>query len=205
MPYLTDNAAKDQAIRSWGMPECLHVPTAAVNEEAIIRYIGKVVRVLAKGPANKALLVEVKDPPPIDTRLPIWKLKESSIFHNRMQVWVHVAYTRYRQAYRRAFPTEDIAHKILSHALNRRMAVLQGFQYVRITPISRSSNSSSGFSENWGVALYRKPEELQAHKRRGVFIHYADLSSLMVMLDLKLGGGLMDAVNEGQKLVRPEA
>jgi hypothetical protein len=27
-------------------------------------------------------------------------------------------------------------------------------------------------------------------------------AALMVMLDMKLGGGVMDAVNEGQKLVR---
>jgi hypothetical protein len=201
---MIDAAAKDQAIRSSGIPECLHVPTAAIDEAAIKTYVGDVVRVLASGTGNKALLVEVNNPPPIDARLPIWKLKGSSVFHCKMQVWVHIAYTRYRQAYQRAFPADDITDKILSHALNRRMAALLGFQYVRITPISRAANSSSGFSENWGVALYQKPEELAAYRRRGAFIRYADLSSLMLMLDLKLGGGLMDAVNEGQALLRPE-
>ena len=34
-----------------------------------------------------------------------------------------------------------------------------------------------------------------------VYIQYGDLCDLMLMLDLRLGGGVMDAVNEGQKLV----
>lgn len=86
--------------------------------------------------------------------------------------------------------------------MNRRLANILGYQYVRITPLSRNSNSSSAFSENWGVELYRKPAELASHQRRGLFIRYADLTGVMLMLDLKLGGGLMDAVNEGQRLIR---
>jgi hypothetical protein len=35
------------------------------------------------------------------------------------------------------------------------------------------------------------------------FIQFADLSDLMLMLDINLGGGVMAIVNEGQKLVRP--
>jgi hypothetical protein len=35
------------------------------------------------------------------------------------------------------------------------------------------------------------------------FLTGDDLSNLMVMLDLKLGGGVMAAVNEGQKLTVP--
>jgi hypothetical protein len=44
---------------------------------------------------------------------------------------------------------------------------------------------------------------MEANKKRGEFIHYADLAAIMLMMDMKLGGGVMDAVNEGQKLVRP--
>jgi hypothetical protein len=78
-----------------------------------------------------------------------------------------------------------------------------GFSYVRITPNSRGCNSSSSFSEQWGVALHATPEQAAANRRRGAFIHYADLAALMVMLDMKPGGGVMDAVNEARKLVRP--
>jgi len=87
--------------------------------------------------------------------------------------------------------------------MNRRIAAIKGFQYVRITPTSRRANSSSALSEKWGVALFGKPSELAAFKRHGLAIQYADLGDLMLMLDLNLGGGIMDAVNAGQKLIRP--
>ena len=130
-------------------------------------------------------------------------MKSAEIFHRPLQVWVHANYNGYRRAYKKAFPNEDIDGKVLSHALNRRIAVLQGFQYVRITPVARESNSSSAFSEKWGVTLHGSPKQMMANKRRGAFIRYADLAELMLMMDMRLGGGIMDAVNEGQKLVRP--
>lgn len=139
----------------------------------------------------------------MDSRLPVWELPASRVFHQQRQVWVHYAYTRYRKAYSKAFPEEVIADKVLSHAMNRRIAASKGFEYVRITPTSRGCNSSSGFSENWGAALHSTPDQIAANRRRGAFIQFADLSALMTMLDLKIGGGVMDAVNEGQKLACP--
>ena len=82
-------------------------------------------------------------------------------------------------------------------------AMLKGFRFVRLTPTSRAANSSSAFSEGWGVTLHGTREQMAANRRRGAFIQYADLTELMLMLDLRLGGGVMDAVNEGQSLVRP--
>jgi hypothetical protein len=203
MPFLIDNAAREVALRRWVLPDCLHVPIAAVDEAAIIAYIGEIEEVLADGSPRKALLVKTKEPPSIDTQLPIWEVPGSKILHERRQVWVHIGFTRYRSAYKMAFPDHAIDGKVLSHALNRRTAALMGFAYVRITPNSRGCNSSSAFSEQWGVTLHATPEQVAANRRRGAFIHYADLAALMVMLDMKPGGGVMDAVNEGQKLVRP--
>lgn len=203
MTFEIDQIARDIALRRYVLPECLHVPTAVLNEEAISAYIGDIVQILSKGTPNKAFLVRAKEPPPIDDRLPIWGMEEATVFHRQMQVWVHVGYTRYRNAYRRAFPAEGIAGMVLSHAMSRRVAVLKGFQYVRITPVSKGANSSSGFTENWAVALHGAPERTPEKARRGAFIQYADLADLMLMMDLKLGGGIMSVVNEGQALVEP--
>jgi hypothetical protein len=203
MGFLTDHTAREIALTKWALPECLHVPVAAVDEVAIANYVGDIAEILARGTPNKALLVRAKPPPAIERQLPIWELEASGIFHQPMQVWVHVAYGRYRHAYRKAFPGEEIAGKVLSHAMNRRVAALKGFQYVRITPVGRGSNSSSAYSENWAVELHSTPEQAQANARSVAFIQYADLTDLMLMLDLKLGGGIMDAINEGQRLVRP--
>lgn len=201
MPLLIDEAAKEIALRRWVLPECLHVPVAAADESAIHDYIGEVVQVLAGGSPRKAFLVEVPEPPEIDPLLPIHDHPNASTLHARRQVWVHIALRRYRDAYRRAFPDEAIKDKVLSHAMNRRIAALKGFDYVRITPVSRGGNSSSAFSEQWGVSLHGSSTQMASRRIRPPFIQYADLSDLMLMLDMKLGGGVMDVVNEGQKLV----
>jgi hypothetical protein len=53
------------------------------------------------------------EPPLADRGLPIWDLKTSRVFHAGHQVWVHIAFTRYRNAYRKAFPAESIDGKVL--------------------------------------------------------------------------------------------
>lgn len=87
--------------------------------------------------------------------------------------------------------------------MNRRVAALKGFRFVRLTPTSRAANSRSAFSEGWGVELHSDPAQMAANRRRGAFLQYADLTELMLMLDMRLGGGVMDAVNEGRRLIRP--
>lgn len=202
MSYAVDEIARDMALRRWALPECLHVPIAAISEEAIRTYIGDIVQVLAGRARGRAFLVKVKEPPPVDRSLPIWDLPASEIFHRPPQVWVDIAYTRYRAAYRRAHPDEDISDRIISHAMNRRTAAVKGYRFVRVTSASRASNSSSAFTENWAVDLHgRAPDPEKA--RGGASIQYADLCDLMLMLDLRLGGGVMELVNQGQELVRP--
>lgn len=185
------------------MSESLLFPIAALDEAAIARYVGEIERVVVEGSPRKALLVIAPEPRPIDHELPIWEIPGSTILRERRQLWVHIGFAGYRRAYKKAFPDDPIEGQVLSHALNRRMAARMGFDYVRLTPVSRGCNSSSGFSEQWGVALHSMPDQAEANRKRGAFVQYADLVSLMVMLDMKPGGGIMDAVNEAQKLVRP--
>ncbi len=104
MSFLIDHAAREVALARRALPECLHVPVAATNEAAIATYIGEIERVLADGTPHKALLIKTREPPLIDRRLPIWSLAASEVFHLRRQVWVHIAFTRYRDAYKKAFP-----------------------------------------------------------------------------------------------------
>ena len=119
-----------------------------------------------------------------------------------MQVWVRVPYTRYRTAYRKALPDENIVGKVLSHALNRRVASIKEFQYVRITPTSRAANSSSAFTEQWSVDHNSDPKRQTLHNKSGVEIQYADLTDLLLMMNIKLGGGHQSIANDAQALVR---
>src|ERR1700752_1380955 len=159
MRFAVDHAARDIALTRSALPECLHVPIAAVDDMAIATYVGEIERVLAEGTPCGAMLVRTKEPPPLDTRLPIWRLPASAILHQRHQVWVHIEFAGYRRAYRKAFPDETIDGKVLSHALNRRMAALMGFAYVRITPNSRGCNSSSSFSSNGASRCIPRPNK----------------------------------------------
>jgi hypothetical protein len=192
-----DEMAKDIALTRWALPECLHVPIAAADEEAIRTYVGDVDRVLSGRGLRKALLVTVPERAPIDPLLAISEHPNAAIFHARRQFWVHVAYKPYRRAYKRAFPDENIDGRILSHAMNRDTAVHKGFEFVRQYPVS----PMSAFSEQWAKALHKPKEPVVARRSGPPFIQYADLSDLMLMLDMMLGGGIMDTVNEGQKLL----
>jgi hypothetical protein len=184
-------------MREWVVPECLHVPVVALDEEAITNHIGDIVEVLSPG---KALLVAIDPPPERDKRLPIWTYSRSDIFFEPLQVWVSPSYTRYRQAFARAKGPESIAGKVMAHVYNRRMATLRGYGFVRILPVSRRSNSSSSFTEQWGVELAAK--DLGARRvKRGLQIQYADLGDLLVMLDISLGGGVQDVFRIGQNLI----
>jgi len=202
MALLIDEAAMEIAIGRWALPECLHVPIAAVDEDAIHNYIGDVEPI--GRPPHRAFLVTVPQHAGVDPLLPISDHPNVGILYARKQVWVHIAFNRYRPAYRKAFPDENIDDEILSHAMNRRTAALKGFDFVRITPTSRANNSSSSFSENWAVTLHASERQQAVRRIRPPYIQYGDLSDLMLMLDMKLGGGVMDAVNEGQKLLEPK-
>ncbi len=201
-----DEEARERALRVYALPVCCHIPIAARNEAAIEKYVGQIAHVRTPASPNKALLVYPYDPPPPNRRLPIWAMKESAILHHPRQVWVHVDFAGYRGAYAGAFPDESLKDIVLDHVLNRRMARAMQFTYLRIVPISRGANSSSGgLPEKWGVAYQSSPEMIQFNAQRKSFIQYADLGDIVKMLNLKTGGSLQDAVNEAQSFVRETA
>lgn len=197
-----DKIAKSDIVNKCGMPESLHLPISAKDKESIVKYVGNIVEELSSPNTDNAFLVEVPNPISINTKLAVWKLPESKVLHQTSQVWVHVDYKGYRRAYIKAFPDENISTVILDHIQNRKMAKVMGFNYVRILPISRGANSSSGsLCEQWGVKYQSTPHMRKINSEKKSFIQYADLSCLVKMLNIKTGGGVMDAVNEGQKLL----
>jgi hypothetical protein len=192
-----DEAAYQQAMRQWAVPECLHVPIVALDEAAIVDHIGDIVETLSPG---RALVVAIDPPPERDLRLPIWSHPRSSVFFDPIQVWVSPSYTRYRAAYVRAKGTESVSGSVLAHVYNRRMAALRGYGFVRLVPVSRRANSSSSHTEQWGVEL--SAADLGARRQKlGLRMQYADLSDLMIMRDLSLGGGVQEAFRVCQDLI----
>jgi len=135
-----------------GLLPCLYVPIAARDTLAIERYVGRIATQLMPKSPDMALLVETYEPEKADVRLAIWDLPEAVVLHLSRQVWVHVDYRAYRRAYLQAFPDFDLTNLVLDHVMNRRVARLKGFAYLRVVPISRDANSSHGsLSERWAV------------------------------------------------------
>ena len=185
-----------------GLLPCLYIPIGARSTDAIETYVGKIALQLAPRSPGMALLVEAYLPDKADDRLAIWDVPEAGILHHPSQVWVHVDYRAYRRAYIRAFPDANLTGFVLDHILNRRVARLKGFTYVRIVPISRGANSSHGaLSEGWSVDHHSTPSMREKNRLSQAAVQYADLSDITKMLNIQGGGSYMDNVNEAQKLV----
>lgn len=203
-PPAIDPAATQVAISKFALPPCLHVPIAASDELAIERFIGSINKIISPGTPNRAMLIDRYEAAPRDLRLKIWKLENSSVLQAKRQLWVQVNYTRYRQAYAKAFPGGSIKGRVLDHVMNREVARLKGFSYLRIVPISRAANSSSGgLSERWAQQYHGTAEMRRNNLQSQARIQYADLADIVKMLDMKTGGSLQHPVNEAQSLVRP--
>jgi hypothetical protein len=194
-----DPAAYYTAVRQNGLPDSVLTPTLAVDRSAIEEFVGEIVRVYGQ---ENAYLVRGFRPFPVDHRYPIWTQPNADRIHQEYQVWVRVSYTRYRAAFRNLVPTVNIDGLILHHVPNRRYAKKCGFEYIRLVPISRASNSSSAFSEDWGVNLDKVvPNYFEKHRARGYRIKYADLTDLLAIMDMQVGGGVMEVVRLAQDLV----
>jgi hypothetical protein len=202
---MTRRVIDQQAIRipqSSGLQPCLYVPVAARDTNAIETYVGRIVEDLSQRSPSKALLVEAHEPEEPDERLAIWQHPGAAVLHCSRQVWVHVDYRNYRRAYVQAFPEVDLTSLVLDHVMNRRVARLKGFAYLRIVPISRKANSSHGsLSEGWAVEYHSSPRMMEINRASQAMVQYADLADLVKMLNMEGGGSFMENVNEAQKLV----
>ena len=178
------------------------MPIAARDTQAIETYVGTILRRLAPGCEDKALLVKSHQPETADPRLTIWSVAGAAVLHQSRQVWVHVDHSFYRRAYIQAFPNMDLKECVLDHIMNRRVARLKGFAFLRIVPISRAANSShESLAERWGVEYHRSPAMMERNRISQARVQYADLCDIVKMLNMEGGGSFMDNLNEAQKLV----
>lgn len=183
--------------KSWGMPLDLYCPIAAKDHEAIIKYVGKVSAVVSRRNSRNALLVDVINTVEINPKLPIWKVPSSMILHAVQQLWVHVDYRNYRAAYKRAFPNHNIDNLVVDHIMNRRVARLKGFNFLRVIAISRAANSSSGnYTEKYAFSYHNSVNGLLFREKNPAFIQYADIADIVKMLDIKTGGQIQEGINE---------
>jgi hypothetical protein len=194
-----DELAK-KLVRENGMPPDLHVPIAARSLEAITRYLGIVSEI-----SKRAVLVSPFSSPSPNNKLPIWKVKGVEILHHPRQVWVHVNYTAYRKVYSKAFPDEDLTNLVIDHIMNRRLARLKGFEYLRVIPISRAANSSSGnVTEKYGFAYHSTNRMKHLNSENRPFIQYGDIADIVKMLNINTGGKFQQGINDALHYIYEE-
>lgn len=167
------------------------VPIAAVSEDAITNHIGKIVRVAAEDSRGRKALVVNVYPRENPKSLLVFDLPESAAFFSPEQVWVHVDLRNYRAAYLRALPDRTLPKEIfLDHVMNRKVARILGFEYIRIVPVPGRINSEHGsLNETWELKDMLSNEAVLARRRasRGQ-IRYADWADLVKMLKIRTGG-----------------
>ncbi len=196
-----DPNAYDLVATKFALPKCLHIPIAANDIAALERFVGPV-RPIMRG-HWKALCVEVDDPQEMDPTLVIWDMPGAEMLHRKQQVWVHVDYTAYRKAYMRLYPDEDITDLVVDHIMNRRSARLYGYQYVRVVPITRAANSSSGgLPEQMALEFQSLPQNVAWRAAHPTFIRYADTGDLAKMLSINVGNSLQINHNVFQQRLR---
>jgi hypothetical protein len=184
-----------------GLLPCLYIPIAARDIDAIETYVGRIVTRLTSDANDTALLVEAHEPEKADERLAIWRHPAASILQHSRQVWVHADFRSYRRGYLEAFPDFESSGLVIDHVMDRRVARLKGFVYLRILPVSRGPSSHGALSAGWAVEYHSSPEMRERNRLSQAAVQYADLADIAKMIQVKNGGSFVDKVKETQKLV----
>jgi Lhr-like helicase len=195
-----DGKAKERAQRL-GMPPDVHIPIGARDINAVTKYIGNITGIENVDP-TKAFIVTPAYYPVINNKLPLWKLSEAAILHSSKQIWVHVNYRSYRHAYIKACPEENVKDLFIDHILNRRVARLKGFEFVRVIPVLREVNTSSGVvTEKYGFNHHSTDRMKGLNKEDQAFIEYADIADVVKMLNRKIGNKFQYGIRDSLYLL----
>jgi hypothetical protein len=209
----------DTSAASHGLSACLRVPIAADSVDAIRLFVGTIVTTVGDPNNPQAILVQAhrqtiaKHP-----KVKLWQHANAAQFEERLhpnrQVWVHVDYTGYRQAYQQFGIPPIPPGYFLDHVQNREAIRLRNYShpYIRLCPVSRAVNTSGGvdtggegMEKQYLRDLQQAPAAVQAAAARGRQnrIIYADPMDLTKMLDIPPGTQVLAGVAVTQALLFP--
>lgn len=205
---------------TFSLPPCLWVPIAAVDVGSIERLVGKIssTAVGRKGRINAVLVTPYPRPASDGERVPIWKDPRACEFRCRLfpprQVWVHVDFSGYRNAYSSfGLPAIPTGH-FLDHVQNRECIRLRdnSHPYLRLCPVGRTVNTSGGHSsggegmEQEFLKSFATRSEDERRRLKDILnyaIQYADPMDLTKMLNLAPGTQTLPGVRDAQTLFYP--
>jgi hypothetical protein len=210
----------DPSAQTFGLPPCLRIPIAAASIEAIRKYVGMILHTIPghDGTMNAICVRPFDRASTKHPRVKLWASSEAARFEERLhppkQVWVHVNYDGYRNAYIGFGMPPIPPGYVLDHIQNRKAIGRRGgsHPYLRLCPVSRSVNTSGGVNtggEGMEKEFLKKladlPQGMQdaAARAIGSQIVYADPMDITKMLDIPPGTGTLPGVRLTQALLYP--
>lgn len=189
-------------VQTFGLTSDLIVPIAAADLEAIEAYIGTIkFRISGRKRPINAVVIQTPQPKQ-NSSIPLWQNSEANAYYQKLhpsrQLWVHVDYRGYRDAWKR-FGFGELNREIfLDHIRNRASVRQSGYKhpFLRLCPISRKTNTNSGLDNGAEgiekVELKKLNFQLEYIKRRtkrrlNAPVVLADPIDLTKMLDIPPG------------------
>jgi hypothetical protein len=201
----------DTTAPRFGLPASLWIPIAAVGIADIEKYVGNKLNVL-KDPSGKrvnaVLVASSSAGAPREPDAPLWnsrlKAKATDTLRASRQVWVHVDYDGYRQAYAQFGMPAIPQGYFLDHVQNRKAIRLRGnsHPYLRLCPVHRTVNTSGGHSMG-GEGMEKRFLANHTPPAMNNRIIYADPMDLTKMLDIPPGTQVLNGVRDTQRLFYP--
>ena len=215
----------DPTADTYDLRKSLLFPIAALNRSALEEFVGDC-QPIGKRDQKLVLLVTPKSRVQVERSSPLPErliARHRALVHSP-QVWVHPDYDGYQGAYEDAPGIRTAGDCYLDHVMNRKMARVMRYRWLRLCPVADEVNTSAGSPKGGEVRLskddanpnkdgsdnfYRdmKPLEDEMKKRardRGFKrskILYADPFDVTKMLNISPGtipGGL-EGVRKVQK------
>jgi hypothetical protein len=195
----------------FGLPSSLWIPIAAASVAGIEKYVGKILETRTDPETRRVNAVKVRTRLGNVVREPNVPLWESSLartasdqLYPANQVWVHVDYTGYRQAYIDFEMPAITKNCFLDHIQNRKAIGLRdnSHPYLRLCPVDSGVNTSGGHSSG-GEGMEKKFLRNHGPLKAQHTIIYADPMDLTKMLNIKPGTQFLAGVGETQRLFYP--
>ncbi len=169
--------------KTYGLSKSMIVPIAVRELEDLEKYVGKCTPIIN----NSLNAFEVEwEPFEKNENLKIWDIPYSENIHQAKQIWVDVDYKYYRRAYLKIYP--NTKEKVIDHIYNRKLARVWKYKYLRLLPIDRNINTSSGRGYESLASQYAREENNRLTRiKRTNKVSYADAFDLLKMINQKVG------------------
>ncbi|MBA5249811.1 MAG: hypothetical protein FE834_09860 [Gammaproteobacteria bacterium] len=189
------------------LPNSMLVPIAAKSIEDIKSYVGEITNSIVgrNGRVNAMKIKPYVTQANYNDNVPLWDEENHKYYAKQLfpeeQIWVHVDYTNYRNAYLKLSSLKIPETYILDHVTNRKAIKLKNYShpFLRLCPISSKANSNSGgvYGMEGLEKKHLKSIDTNSEKFQNIVKHgieYADPMDMTKMLNISTGTVFLSGV-----------